>query len=50
MVMMEEFRRRKNLKDYYELMNKSNRVAAKTRKLGELAPVDGHEDTLDAMH
>ena len=50
MVMMEEFRRRKNLKDYYELMVKNNRVAAKTRKLGELAAVDGHPDTLDAMH
>ena len=47
---MEEFRRRKNLKDYYELMLKHKRVAAKTRKLGELAPLDGHEDTLGAIH
>jgi hypothetical protein len=28
MVMMEEFRRRKNLKDYYELMSQQQRKTA----------------------
>jgi len=36
MVMMEEFRRRKNLKDYYELMVERRRKEAQNSKREDL--------------
>jgi len=44
MVMMEEFRRRKNLKDYYELMSANDRRSATAQRAEELAPFDMHPD------
>lgn len=46
MVMMEEFRRRKNLKDYYGMMAKQLRKSAEVQKLPEWAPMDMEQDTI----
>jgi len=50
MIMMEEFRRRKNLKDYYELIVERQRKEAQDTKNEELTPLDMHPDTMAGMH
>ena len=44
MIMMEEFRRRKNLKDYYDLMYSQERRTATAQKLEEITPFDMHPE------
>ena len=45
--MMEEFKRRKNLKDYHGLMNENQRKAAINQKLPEGLPMDGKSEAND---
>ena len=40
MIMMEEFRRRKNLNDYYDLMKKTQQKGAAAGKMDEIGPFD----------
>ena len=40
MIMMEEFRRRKNLNDYYDLMKANQQKGATSGKQDELGPFD----------
>ena len=47
MIMMEEFKRRKNLKDYHGLMNENQRKAAINQKLPEGLPMDGKSEAND---
>jgi len=50
MVMMEEFRRRKNLKDYHELMTEQQRRTATAQKMDEISPMDMHKDSIANAH
>jgi len=50
MVMMEEFRRRKNLKDYFEEMSDMSRKSATNMKLGEMMPFDMKPDSIAGVH
>lgn len=49
MIMMEEFRRRKNLKDYYEMMHEQERKAGKAQKIEEIKPFDVHPDSVNSF-
>ena len=45
MIMLEEFRRRKNLKDYHSAMVDERRRVAINQKMPETAPMDGKPNT-----
>lgn len=47
---MEEFRRRKNLKDYHELLAERQRKESQVKKNDDLAPMDMHPDTMAGIH
>jgi len=49
MVMMEEFKRRKSLKDYHGLMNENQRKTATNQKMPEVSPLDGKSEA-NAYH
>lgn len=50
MIMMEEFKRRKILKDYHQHITDRQRKEAQTKRSDELLPMDMHPESLDSMH
>jgi hypothetical protein len=50
MIMMEEFRRRKNLNDYYDLMKVNQQQASSSVKQDELGPLDMSKASMSQAH
>jgi hypothetical protein len=50
MIMMEEFRRRKNLNDYYDLMKVNQQQGSSSVKQDELGPLDMTKASMAQAH